>query len=243
MSTSLPFPFPLEPEDILRRRAAILAGLLARDAGFCAIPVRSILPSTLGRMLRAYDGQFFCGALLHAFPELRVTLSSRLTSAAGKFVYTRAPGKGPGQTEIRMSSDFLFRLNEGPFDLNGLRVATPQEAFLVVFEHELCHAAQLALDGHTGHDKRFCALALGLFGHTQTRHALPTRRTEAAQAGFRVGAEVCFPFEERTLRGVLTYVGKTATVMVRAPRGPYRDSAGRQYQKYRVPVGLLQKPQ
>ena len=236
---SLPFPFPLESEEILRRRATILTGLLARDAGFCAIPVRSILPSTLERMLRAYDERFFTGALGRAFPHLRVTLSSRLTSAAGKFVYTCAPGRSPAQTEIRMSSDFLFRLNEGPFDLNGLRVATPQEVFLIVFEHELCHAAQLALDGRTGHDARFLSLAHGLFGHTQTRHALPTRRTEAAQAGFRVGMEVCFPFEGRMLRGALTYIGKTATVMVRAPRGAYRDSAGRRYEKYRVPVGLL----
>ena len=243
MNTALPFPFPLEAEEIVRRRAAILTGLLARDAGFCRIPVRSILPSTLEWMLRAYDERFFAGALIRAFPDLRVTLSSRLLSAAGKFVYSHMPGCIPAQTEIRMSSDFLFRLNEGPFDLNGLRVATPQEAFLVVFEHELCHAAQLALDGHTGHDSRFLSLAHGLFGHTQTRHALPTRRTEAAQAGYRIGAEVCFPFEGRTLRGVLTYVGKTATVMVRAPRGAYRDSAGRRYEKYRVPVELLKKTQ
>lgn len=241
MNTSLPFPFPLGPEDILRRRAVILTGLLARDEGFCTIPVRSILPSTLGHMLSAYDERFFSGMLVRSFPDLHVTLSSRLTSAAGKFVYTRAPGQSPAKTEIRMSSDFLFRLSEGPFDLNGLRVATPQEAFLVVFEHELCHAAQLALDGYTGHDVHFCALVHGLFGHTQTRHALPTRRMEAAQAGFRVGTEVCFPFEGRTLRGVLSYVGKTATVMVRAPRGPYRDSVGRRYEKYRVPVGLLEK--
>ena len=241
MVPALPFPFPLRQEEILRHRAAILTGLLARDEGFCCIPVRSILPSTLERMLHAYDERFFAGALLRALPGLHVTLSSRLTSAAGKFVYTRTSGRTPAQTEIRMSSDFLFRLSEGPFDLNGLRVATPQEAFLVVFEHELCHAAQLVLDGHMGHDAHFCALALGLFGHTQTRHALPTRRAEAAQAGFRVGTEVCFPFEGRTLRGVLSYVGKTATVMVRAPRGPYRDSVGRRYEKYRVPVGLLEK--
>ena len=241
MSATLPFPFPLEPNEIKRRRAAILTDLLSRDDGLAAIPVRSILPSTLERMLRDYDALFFSGALCHAFPALRVTLSARLTSAAGKLVYVRAPGQPPAQTEIRMSSDFLFRLREGPFDLNGLCVATPQEAFLVVFEHELCHAAQLALDGRTGHDARFRALARGLFEHTDTRHALPTRRLEAAQAGFNVGAMVCFPFEGKQLRGVLTYVGKTATVMVRAPRGRYRDSAGHRYEKYRVPVALLKK--
>lgn len=241
MSASLPFPFPLEPGEIKRRRALVLTDLLANDDGLSAIPVRSILPSTLERMLRDYDKLFFSGALSHAFPGLRVTLSARLTSAAGKFVYVSAPGKPPAQTEIRMSSDFLFRLNKGPFNLNGLCVATPQEAFLVVFEHELCHAAQLALDGHTGHDAHFRALARGLFGHTETRHALPSRRLEAAQAGFCVGTPVCFPFEGRLLYGVLTYVGKTATVMVRAPHGPYRDKGGHRYEKYRVPVALLKK--
>ena len=93
MNTSLPFPFPLGPEDILRRRAVILTGLLARDEGFCTIPVRSILPSTLGHMLSAYDERFFSGMLVRSFPDLHVTLSSRLTSAAGKFVYSRAPGQ------------------------------------------------------------------------------------------------------------------------------------------------------
>lgn len=241
MNAPQPFPFPLPAESIRRERAAILTALLARDEGFACIPVRSILPSTLERLLRAYDERFLGGLLRRVFPSLRVTLSSRLLSAAGKFVYTRAPGQRPAQTEIRMSSDFLFRLNDGPFDVNGLCVSTPQEAFLVVFEHELCHAVQLALDGRTGHDARFCALARGLFGHTDTHHALPTRRAEAAQAGLSVGMPVSFPYEGRTLRGVLSYVGKTATVMVPAPRGPYRDRAGRRYDKYRVPMELLKK--
>lgn len=241
MNPPLPFPFPLAPQDICRRRAAILAGLLALDEGFCAIPVRSVRTATLEEMLRQYDERFLAGFLRASFGALRVTLSSRLISAAGKFVYARSASRRLDSAEIRMSSDFLFRLNDGPFDLNGLSVATPQEAFLVVFEHELCHALETALFGSTGHSARFLSLAGGLFGHTDVHHALPTRRSEAAQAGLTVGSRVSFPYEGRILTGILSYVGKTATVMVPSPRGPYRDRSGRRYAKYRVPLTLLQR--
>lgn len=241
MTRPLPFVFPLPPEEIRRRRAAILASLCSLDEGFCSIPVRSVRAATLDEMLRLYDGRFLSGFLRASFGTLRVTLSSRLTSAAGKFVYARSASKRLDNAEIRMSSDFLFRLSEGPFSLNGLSVATPQEAFLVVFEHELCHALETALFGSTGHSARFLALAGGLFGHTDVHHALPTRRAEAAEAGLTVGSRVCFSYEGRTLSGVLSYVGKTATVMVPSPRGPYRDRSGQRYVKYRVPLPLLRR--
>lgn len=230
---------PPDPGEILRRRAQILAALLAADEGFCTVPVRSIRRATLQTMLSLYDGLFFGGFLARFYGQLPVTLSPRLTSAAGKFIYTR--GSAPVKAEIRMSGDFLFRLTDGPFLLNGLNVATAQEAFLVVFEHELCHAAEFALYGSTGHSRRFLDLANGLFGHTDTRHSLPTRRSEAAQNGLLVGSRVSFPYEGLTLTGVVSYIGKTATVMVPDARGGYRDGRGRRYAKYRVPVGLLEK--
>ena len=236
---TLPFAFPLEPQQIIRLRARVLTALLARDEGFCTVPVKSILPSTLDEMLRLYDELFLGGFLSQAYGSLRVTLSTRLTSAAGKFLYSRTRSRRVQDAEIRMSGDVLFRLNEGPFLLNGLNVSTAQEAFLVVFEHELCHALETALFGATGHSKRFLTLANGLFGHTATTHSLPTRRAEAAQDGLLVGMRAAFPYQGRTLSGQITYIGKTATVMVPDPRGEYRDRLGRRYTKYRVPVDQL----
>ena len=239
MSPALPFDFPLNQAEILRRRAMILTALLARDGGFAQLPAHPLAAETPQMMLRLYDDRFFSRFLSRAYRELSVTLSSRLTSSAGKFVYARSTVRRMQHAEIRMSSDFLYRLQQGPFQLNGLSVATPQEAFLVVFEHELCHALETALYGSTGHSKRFLALANGLFGHTDTRHALPTRREDAAQNGLTVGSHVCFPFEGHMLCGLLTYIGKTATVMVSDPRGSYRDRSGRRYTKYRVGIPLL----
>lgn len=238
---TLPFAFPLEAAEILRRRSLILTKLCAQDDGFCTIPVPGISGNTLAEMLRLYDECFLGGYLQRAMGCLHVTLSTRLTSSAGKFLCTRGVFMQIKGAEIRMSSDFLTRLNEGPFRLNGLSVATPQEAFLVVFEHELCHALETALYGQTGHSARFLSLANGLFGHTATRHSLPTRRQEAARDGMIVGGRVCFPFKGRTMNGVVTYIGKQATVMVPDARGEYRDRRGQRYTKYRVPLDHLKK--
>lgn len=239
---SLPFTFPLAQEEIRRRRALILSQLIAIDEGFCAIPVKSLQTATLRAALESYDRLFFHGYLSCSYGQIDVTLSSRLTSSAGKFIYARNPAKRLERAEIRMSSDFLFRLNKGPFTLNGLSVSTPQEAFLVVFEHELCHALEAALYGSTGHSKRFLSLANGLFSHTTTTHNLPTRKQAATQDGLSVRMQASFPYEGKQLRGLVSYIGKTATVMVPTPRGAYRDKMDRRYTKYRVPLELLQKP-
>lgn len=238
---TFPFAFPLEAAEILRRRSLILTRLCAQDEGFCTIPARGIDGKSLEDMLRLYDEGFLGGYLHRAMPCLRVTLSARLTSSAGKFLCTQSTLRRIGSAEIRMSSDFLTRLDEGPFQLNGLSVATPQEAFLVVFEHELCHALETTLYGQTGHSQRFLALARGLFGHTATRHSLPTRRQMAAREGLNAGSRVLFTHREDTLKGLVTYIGKQATVMVPDARGEYRDRSGRRYTKYRVPLDRLQK--
>lgn len=236
-----PFPFPLDVAEIQRRRALILAKLLSGDESFSAIPVKGVQNKTIALMLSLYDELFLSGCLKRMMGEICVTLSSRLTSSAGKFICTRGIMKQIKSAEIRMSSDFLTRLDQGPFSLNGLCVATAQEAFLVVFEHELCHALETALYGQTGHSARFLSLANGLFGHTATRHSLPTRRQEAAQSGLLVGSRVCFSHKEETLSGVVTYIGKQVTVMVPSRKGEYRDRYGRRYAKCRVPLEKLNK--
>lgn len=236
---TLPFAFPLSGETIAHQRAIILGRLLAADEAFCRIPVQGISQDSLDQMLELYDSMFFGGYLRQL--NVIVTLSSRLTSAAGKFLFVRGAFGRIKHAEIRMSSDFLMRLDQGPFELNGLSVATPQEAFLLVFEHELCHALETLMDGRTSHSSRFLTLANGLFGHTATRHKLPTRRAEAAQNGMIVGASVSFPYNRQTLSGIVTYIGKMATVMVPDPGGEYRDRRGRKYCKYRVPLDRLTK--
>lgn len=235
----LPFIFPLCESEILHKRAKILASLLAIDPAFSAIPARGIHDCTLKQMLESYDALFLQGYLTRTYHEIALTLSGRLISSAGKFVYTRSYSDKPKYAEIRMSKDFLLRLKHGPFELNGLSASTSQEAFLLVFEHELCHALEVALYGQTGHSNRFLMLANGLFGHTGTRHSLPTRKAEAAQSGLVIGMQVSFAYQGKMLTGIITYIGKTATIMVPSSGGEYRNQSGRRFSKYRVPLNMI----
>ena len=234
------FVFPLGAGEIQARRASILRLLREMDPGFRALSVKSVNPDTLKAMMDAYDRLFFSGYLRKRYPNLPVTLSLRMTSAAGKFIYPRR--QPPAQIlmgEIRMSADFLFRLRTGPFNLNGLTAETPQEAFLMVFEHELIHAAEYALYGATSHSSRFLYLAGGLFGHTSIYHQLPTRAQEASEMGIIPGMRVRFLCQDKLLEGRVQRIGKSATVMVPDFLGDYTDSRGRCYSKYRVPLTKL----
>ena len=115
---ALPFPFPLALEDIQHRRAMVLSALCSADGGFCVVPVRSVQSTTLKLALRLYDQLFFQGFLGQAYDEIAVTLSARLVSSAGKFLYMRGATR-QRKAEIRMSGDFLFRLTDGPFCSTG----------------------------------------------------------------------------------------------------------------------------
>ena len=233
----LPFPCPLREAEIVAKRKTILNNLIPIDSGFARTPVRSIRLSTLYTMKQAYDQSFFGGYLATHYRKFEMTFSTRMTSAAGKFIYnTRNKDAG----EIRMSGDFLFRLQDGPFTLNGLTVPTAQEAFLVVFEHELIHAVEFGLFNSTGHSQRFLQFAHGMFGHTRMTHELPTRKDDARSKGIAVGSTVTFEYEGRKLTGIVSYVGKTATVMVPNAKGSFTDAKGRKYAKYRVSLPLLQ---
>lgn len=239
--SSIPFSTQNPPSLIVQKRKEILAALTAGDPGFAATPVRSIQMSTLQRMLQLYDYVFLSSVLQSKYRSIKVTVSSRLLSSAGKFIHQRRASIN-SDAEIRMSSDFLFRLKEGPFELDGLTVQTPQEAFLVVFEHELCHAIEFAYFGSTGHSKRFMYFAHGVFGHTKHTHNLPTIAAETTQkTGISIGSHVSFPYQGRTLTGIVTYLGKTARVMVPHPHGNYYlgNDHSQTYFKYQVPLSKL----
>ena len=234
-----PFPCPLSADDTAARRAEVRSAVLGAFPQLGGVPVTALPAGALPMLLRLYDQAFFGGLFAERLPGLRLIATSRMTRCAGKFCVTQERGHEP-VTEIRMSSDFLLRLREGPFAVNGLSAQDPLEAFMLVFEHELCHAAEWALTGSCdAHQAAFRALSRGLFQHRTCTHALPTRAQEAARQGIGVGAHVRFPYGEGTLTGIVSRVGKTASVMVPARGGVWHDKWGRRYDKYTVPLSLL----
>ena len=234
------FTCPLPEAEVRDRRAAIHTALCARWPSLCDVPVTTLPSGALAWLLDRYDRAFFAGLFAANAARVRITASTRMTRAAGTCTLRRAAQDAPPSVEIRMGVDFLFRLLEGPFDVNGLRAPDAIGAFLLVLEHEMCHAADALQHGSTDrHGPRFQALAKGLFGHRRCTHALPTRAQEAEAQGLGRGAWASFLYEKKTLSGRITRVGKTATVMVPASRGGWRDAEGRRYDKYTVPLSAL----
>lgn len=238
---NLPIAFPLTPAIIQAKRTEALRRTVAQYPVLGEVPPASLSQEMLAYMLHVYD-DLFLEAFLNTQQraEVCISASTRMTRSAGTCSVTAALRQLP-RVEIRMGVDFLFRLTEGPFEVNGLHVETGLEAFFCVLEHELCHALDFLLHGTMdGHSRRFTALAQGLFGHTRNTHALPTRAQDAARRGCGIGHWVRFPYQGHTLCGQVSRVGKTASVMVADPQGAWRGADGGRYAKYTVPLHALQ---
>ena len=238
-NTDLLLRFSYSAETVSAYRKQILSELKTKDPEFMNIPVKRLRTSTLPYLLKRYDELFLDHFLERTYGKrLTSSLSGRLTVSAGKFIYPRR-ATSPPSGEIRMSSDFLGRLADEEYHLNGVTVRGPQESFLVVLEHEIVHAIEYGIWGNTGHSPVFQSIAFNLFKHTQTRHNLPTRVSDAAKVGLAVGKRVAFDYKGRRLTGVVSYIGKTVSVMVPDEKGSYVDKSGRHYSKYRCAYSSL----
>ena len=101
----------------------------------------------------------------------------------------------------------------------------------------------LDIDSSSCSKPRFKRLSRNIFGHSGVTHQLVTQ-TELAQKKFnlRVGQEVSFEYDGEGYHGIISKITKRATVMVSDLRGAYRDSRGRRYSKYYIPLHLLKQP-
>ena len=59
--------------------------------------------------------------------------------------------------------------------------------------------------------------------------------------GIKVGQEVNFMLEGKSIQGIISAINKRATVMVRDNNGIFFDSNGNKYLKFYVPLNLLKK--
>jgi len=203
----------------------------------------AISGSDLRLLFTLYDQQFFSGVLTHHLDQrISFTLSTRMTSSAGKTLFR----KDPVRFEIRLSLPLLFGTfadtgREREVLVNGIPCHDRLEATLRVFEHELVHLIEFMLFGAsrcTG--PLFKQLSWNLFRHTCQTHQLTTPRERAARVlGLTVGSRVSFKTKGRRLEGTIYRITKRATVMVPDPEGPYVDAQRRRYAKYYVPLKRL----
>lgn len=211
---------------------------------------RSFHPDDLEFMFHQYDQRVLDGACTAALDGRRIdfVLSRRMTRSGGKTtwktIHNRLNGSFTEEFEIAVSAHLLFQSfknEERDVIVTGMECHNRLQAMQRIVEHEMIHLAErLAWQNSDCRAARFQTIAKRLFGHRAHTHDLVTTREIARnQHGIRPGVRVAFSFEGRRHEGIVNRITKRVTVLVPDASGmPYSD--GHRYQKYYIPLNLLQ---
>ncbi|MCB2292399.1 hypothetical protein LGK95_02450 [Clostridium algoriphilum] len=194
-----------------------------------------------------YDKEFFNDYFSKSFKgSLTFSLSTRMTSSAGKTIYSRKLKllrEAEETYEIRMGIKFFYQYYKVDREkiVSGINTKDSLEAFQIVFEHELCHLIELHLYKESSCKKiRFKTMVNVMFGHTDVYHQLPNQKEIVSKEyGLAIGQKVSFINEGTKYNGFIYKINKRATVMVKDSKGTYRDGNGNAYSKWYVQFGQL----
>ena len=194
-----------------------------------------------------YDEEFFNNYFSESFKgTLIFSLSTRMTSAAGKTIYSRKIKllhEEEETYEIRMGIKFFYQYYKVERDkiVSGINTKDSLEAFQIVFEHELCHLIELHLYKESSCKKiRFKTMVNCIFAHTDVVHQLPSQKEIISKDyGLNIGQKVSFISDSIKYNGIIYKINKRATVMVKDSKGTYRDKNGNTYSKWYVHFGQL----
>ena len=204
----------------------------------------------LARMFDLYDSLLLNGKIRTAVEaqgsKLEFALSRRLTRSGGQTKRTR-PTKSQAfasaRYEIAVSVPVLFATFsevDRPIRACGRLCYNRLEALQRIMEHEMLHLAEmLGWDRSNCAARRFKALSLNIFGHTESHHQMITPQERAiVHFGVKPGARVTFDWEGKQMFGVVNSIRRRVTVLVPSATGiPYSD--GKRYEKFYVPVERL----
>ena len=203
----------------------------------------------LTRMIHFYDDRFFGGKIVPTASAegLRFSLSSRMTSTAGKMVTQYRDGNYDGKRSFQLvlSSTLLFQTFEDvsrPVAVAGCPCKDRVDAMQRVAEHELVHLVEMLIwnDGNCN-EARFQSIAHRYFGHTDYQHHLITQRERAAiKFDIRVGDTVSFHHDGFRMIGRVNRITRRATVLVPNSAGE-KFCDGERYVRYYVPLENLRK--
>lgn len=237
------------PPEITARRELVRRDLLRGSPHLDCGHLRRLRPPDLELLFDLYDRHFLAGYFRRHFKgQILFSLSTRMTSSAGKTVYPRdlkTLSPQEERYELRISALLLsgYERLDREKSVNGINTGDSLQALQLILEHELCHLIELHCFGESScRGERFRTLAFNLFGHTESVHRLPlAAEIAAAEYALAVGDRVSFTVEGRRIRGIISRITGRATVMVPDEQGCYRDGAGRRYCKYYAPLHRLRK--
>ena len=236
-----------QQEEIILKRNKVREKLISLSKNLKSGEIQCISNEDLKVLFSLYDEEFFKGYFSRNFKgSLKFSLSTRMTSAAGKTIYSKKIEsllEADENYEIRMGIKFFFEYSKVDRDkvVSGINTKDSLEAFQIVFEHELCHLLELHLYKESSCKKlRFKTMVNNIFSHTEVHHQLPSQKEIVSEKyGLVIGQKVSFLSEGKKYNGFLYKINKRATVMVANKKGTYKDSNGNVYSKWYVPFGQL----
>ncbi len=246
--------YPTDHEIVVRTKA-IYDEMLRDSPNIREGHITVISGLDLEKLCELYDERFFGGALREVVngegkPKLSFRISQRMTSAGGKTTrhlikHSESEPRAEVQYEIAIASTLLFQTFsdvERTISVNGIVCHDRLEALQRIFEHELVHLLEWLLWGKTScKAENFRIIARNFFGHTEVTHRLVTQRERAREIfGIRVRDRVAFEYEGERFEGRVNRITKRATVLVPNDEGS-RYSDGGRYDKYYIPLALLEK--
>jgi len=233
----------LSREEVIGRRDEIKKQFIKRSMNYLENGLVDISAVDIKILFNLYDDNFFQETFKKYKMNIKFSVSSRMTSAAGKTLAKTRNGKLVNDFEIRLSKVFFNNLlkTEEDREVCGLKCEERLMAVMLIMEHELLHLLEFVIYGNSNcSNPRFKILAKNIFGHTQSYHKLPNNREILKRdKNMGVGDRVCFDFKNRELEGILYKVNKRAVVMVNSENGQYSDKKGIKYEKYYVPLEKL----
>ena len=233
--------------EIVKKRNDIRKRFIIKSKNVMNGNIQSMSKVDLEILFGLYDQEFLNDYFSENFEgSLKFSLSTRMTSSAGKTIYSRKLKllKEVEETyEIRMGIKFFYQyyMVERDKIVSGINTKDSLEAFQIVFEHELYHLIELHLYKESSCKKvRFKTMVNNMFGHTDVYHQLPNQKEIISKEyGLLIGQKVSFIGEGRKHNGVIYRLNKRATVMVKDSNGPYRDRDGNAYSKWYVQFDQL----
>ncbi|MBK5240141.1 hypothetical protein [Clostridium sp.] len=228
-----------DKEEIVRKRNVIRNEFIIKSENVSSGRLTQMSNEDLKVLFSLYDEEFFGGYFNTKFIGcLKFSLSTRMTSAAGKTIYSRKIKElqeDEENYEIRMGIKFFFEYYKVEREkiVSGISTKDSLEAFQIVFEHELCHLLELHIFKESSCKKqRFKIMVYKLFGHTEVNHQLPSQKEIVSEKyGIIIGQRVSFFSEGKKYNGFIHKINKKATVMVLDKDGTYRDAPGNKYSK------------
>jgi len=234
-------------EEIIRKRNDIRSKFIVKSENVNTGNIKCMSNQDMKILFDLYDEEFFRDYFRENFKEsITFSLSNRMTSAAGKTIYSRKIKllqEAEKTYEIRIGIKFFFQYDKVERDkiVSGINTKDSLEAFQIVFEHELCHLMEFHLYSESSCKKRrFKTMVNNIFGHTEVHHQLPSQQEIiSVDYGFKIGQKVCFVNENKKYSGFIYKINKRATVMVKDKKGTYKDGQGTTYSKWYVGFGQL----